>query len=164
MPNKLNPEEWAHELSQLGKAWPAAAADIFYRYVALLALKGVIYRSPVGDPDLWKSPAPKGYVGGQFRGNWDVAAGAPTPSGTPSGVDPSGDATFSSGSAVINASIRGPKYNDIWLLNNLPYAIRLEEGWSTQAPGPGGIVEVTADEIVDAAVPNVHFRIMKDTT
>lgn len=161
MPNKLNPEQWANDLAQIGKTWPVEAAEIFYRYVALLGLKGVVYRSPVGDPDYWKMPAPPGYIGGQFRGNWDVVVGINPTQDNPSGVDPSGSSTISKGSAEIGKT----KVNThIWLLNNLPYAVRLEEGWSHQAPGPGGIVDITATEIANATVPNANFRIMKNTS
>lgn len=164
MPNRLDPAAWAAELSQIGLTWPAEAGSVFYRYVALLALKGVVYRSPVGDPDLWRRPAPPGYVGGQFRGNWDVAVGLPIVSASPKHIDPSGTATVAAGSSRIATGTEGPPFHQIWVLNNLPYAVRLEEGWSTQAPGPGGIVEVTATEISAATVPNATFRVMKNTT
>lgn len=164
MPNKLDPEQWAAEVSQLGREWPVEAADIFYRFLSLLALKGVVYRSPVGDPDFWKSPPPKGYIGGQFRGNWDVAVGSPTSDVASGAIDPGGAATVVAGSNVINAAIKGRPYRDIWLLNNLPYAVRLEEGWSHQAPGPGGIVELTAQDLLSGAGMNPNFRVMKNTS
>lgn len=159
MPNKLDPQQWAAQLSQLGKNWPAEAFSIFLRYMALTALRGVVYRSPVGDPDFWKMKPPPGYIGGQFRGNWDVSIGDPNAS-EPTGVDPHGEATFAQGSATIGQL--GPKnINRVWLLNNLAYAVRLEEGWSWQAPGPGGIVGITATEIINATAPNSIFSVMR---
>lgn len=159
MPNRLNPEQWSAQLAQLGKAWPAEAFSIFLRYMALTALRGVVYRSPVGDPDYWKMKPPPGYVGGQFRGNWDVSIGDPAQD-EPRGVDANGGATFTRGNSAISQITRD-NIQRVWLLNNLAYAVRLEEGWSWQAPGPGGIVEITAMEIVNATAPNSIFTVMR---
>ncbi len=57
-------------------------ADLVVRKVVLDIGTRVVLRSPVGDPDLWEGKAPKGYVGGRFRGNWQYGnfsgAGVPT--------------------------------------------------------------------------------------
>lgn len=112
--------------------------------------------SPVGDASYWKHPAPKGYVGGHFRANWQLGVGS-IPSGEKAGTDTSpkggGGATVKGIVASIPAEAAGKVY---WLANNVPYAQRLEDGWSRQAPtGVVGITAVRFQSIVDAAVAKV---------
>ena len=109
--------------------------------LALDGLKGVVLKSPVGNPDLWKGPAPAGYVGGRFRANWNVGVGSKDLS-TSVDIDKSGGSTISKGASEINNT---EAYQIIWLTNNLPYASRLEDGWSTQAPG--GMVALAFAEL-----------------
>lgn len=95
----------------------------------------------------------RNYVGGRFRGNWQVSIGAPASGETP-GVDPGGGKTIASGSAVIGGAHAGVV---IWIINNVPYSIELEYGHSKQAPN--GMVRVTAEEfqaIVDEQVRAVN--------
>ena len=68
---------------------------------------------------------------GRFRSNWQPAIGAAA-SGGLDDEDKSGAKT----KAKIRQSVSGAKVGDkIFLVNNLPYAQRLESGsWSTQAP------------------------------
>jgi len=109
-------------------------------------------RSPVGDGTYWISPPPKGYVGGHFRANWQLGADS-IPSSVIDAVDPSGDVTLSAVKAEIPQQAAGKVY---YLVNNVPYANRLEDGWSRQAPQ--GIVGRTAIEwqqIVDRRVAEV---------
>jgi hypothetical protein len=82
----------------------------------------------------------KGYVGGRFRGNWQVSIGSPKTSEVKR-IDPGGAATIAEGALVIEAAVAGPS---IWLMNNVPYAERLEHGWSKQAPA--GVVKITVAE------------------
>lgn len=123
----------------------------------VVALHGKIdERSPVGDPELWvynrgskESPDyvnylayrdADGYVGGRFRGNWQLGIGS-MPDGVLNRVDPDGGAVRAEIKAAIPAKAAG---NVFWLANNLPYAERLENGWSTQAPT--GMVGLTVRE------------------
>lgn len=100
----------------------------------------IVMRSPVGDGLLWKSPPPAGYVGGRFRANWQYGYGS-IPSGDLPGIDKTGaTSTLRIAAGVKNVPAAGIHY----LVNNLPYAKRLEEGWSTQAPS--GMVALTAME------------------
>lgn len=78
---------------------------------------------------------------GRFRGNWTVSLNSPDLTVT-EGVDPSGGATIARGSSVITG-MEEPEV--IWVANSLPYAWRLETGWSKQAPQ--GMVGVTVAEI-----------------
>lgn len=112
--------------------------DLVVRKVALDLFRRVIQKSPVGNPDLWKSPAPPGYVGGRFKSNWLCAIGS-IPEGTTVAIDVSAAVTS------VEAEVLGAKAGDIiYLVNNLPYARALEYGWSTQAPA--GMVRLTIAE------------------
>lgn len=94
------------------------------RKIVIDAFTEVILRSPVDT--------------GRFRGNWQVAIGA-VPDGALDLADPGGAATVS----AVTAAAMGLKAGDvIYLANNLPYAMRLEYGHSSQAPG--GMVRLTA--------------------
>lgn len=100
----------------------------------------VVMRSPVGDGLLWKSPPPKGYVGGRFRGNWQYGYGS-----IPAGDLPDIDKTGAASTLRISSGLAGSAASGIhYIVNNLPYAKRLENGWSTQAPS--GMVALTLVE------------------
>lgn len=111
------------------------------RKVGIDMLARIIDRSPVGNPDLWQSPPPPAYVGGRFRGNWQVTFGAKAISET-GRVDANGGDTLRAGQAVLAAYQNG--VNSIWLTNTVPYSMRLEFGWSNQAPQ--GMARITAAE------------------
>ncbi len=122
-------------------------------------VKGVAFkideRSPVGDGAYWKSPPPKGYVGGHFRGNWQLGVGV-VPQGEIAGVDTDGSGLGGRVIAKIPEDASGKVY---WLANNVPYAMRLEYGYSRQAPK--GMVGRTAAEwqsIVNDAATAVKAR------
>lgn len=71
---------------------------------------------------------------GRFRMNWMASGGTPT-SGVTDATDKSGNtATGNATSFVLKAA----DWREFTLTNNLPYAQRLEYGWSQQAPA--GIV------------------------
>lgn len=106
------------------------------RRVALAIDQTVVLATPVGNPDLWKHAAPKGYVGGHARGNWQVGIGI-APEGTLDKVDPTGAEALAAGESAIHGSKPG---EDIHITNNVPYIVPLNEGHSTQAPA--GFVEL----------------------
>lgn len=113
-------------------------ADIAVKLVVAKVAESVIEMSPVGDGSYWKSPPPKGYLGGRFRGNWDYGFNAPPTKQFDKVVDESG--------AISTLRIRqgfsaAPTAGIHYIANNLPYAERLENGWSRQAPV--GMVGVT---------------------
>lgn len=73
---------------------------------------------------------------GRFKLNWQ--ASGPTPaSGIVDGVDKSG--AIATGK-MVNFVTTTSTWQELTLTNNLPYAQRLEYGWSQQAPT--GVVEV----------------------
>lgn len=73
---------------------------------------------------------------GRFRANWQF--GKVLPQGTIDAVDTSGAATIARmAGQVTNLKAGG----EVWIVNNLPYAGKLEYGYSQQAPS--GMVRVT---------------------
>lgn len=109
----------------------------------------IVERSPVGDGSLWKSPPPPGYAGGRFRGNWQYGFNA-SPTGDLPDIDPTGEVSIQRIGAVLGEP--GLHY----IVNGLPYAQRLENGWSTQAPaGMVGLVKIEFSGIVDLAAQGV---------
>lgn len=67
---------------------------------------------------------------GHARKNIQVSLSGPYVSEIP-GVEPRGMATFRREAAKL---MKAPFDADVWITNGVPYARRLEEGWSKQAP------------------------------
>lgn len=67
---------------------------------------------------------------GRFRMNWQTA-GAITPSGILDTVDQSGNKAVAMAADYV---FKNSDWGEFTLTNNLPYAERLEYGWSNQAP------------------------------
>lgn len=88
---------------------------------------------------------------GRFRANWHASLDFIEPY-TFDDLDPSGRETIESLVAAFNDFRPGQQ---IYIVNNLPYAIPLEYGHSAQAPG--GMVRITLarfQQIVDEAIRN----------
>lgn len=113
-------------------------ADKVVRKIVLDIGRRVVERSPVGDATYWKSPPPPGYVGGRFRGNWQHGT-VDMPRTVFDTVDDV------SGERIAASVNNGEAFAVHYIVNNLPYAIALENGHSRQAP-PGGIVGLTVVE------------------
>ncbi|MGY2258118.1 hypothetical protein [Pseudomonas sp. SDO55104_S430] len=86
--------------------------------------------------------AGKDYVGGRFRGNWQVSFDK-AKTGTLERIDPSGAASIGDGTTVIQGFTT--QVGTIWMMNNLPYAQPLEYGHSAQAPA--GMVRISVLEV-----------------
>lgn len=86
------------------------------RAVSLKLFSAIIKTSPVDT--------------GRFRGNWQTTGATPA-TGLIAGVDPTGNKAVNSSATYITNS---PNWYQFTLTNNLPYAQRLEYGWSKQAP------------------------------
>jgi hypothetical protein len=126
-----------------------ARTNAVVRNITAGVLLSLVARSPVGDASYWINPPPPGYVGGRFRGNWQAGIDEPNLV-TTEDVDPSGEKTISRNTEAINLSGAGHK---IFITNSLPYAQRLENGWSRQAPlGIVGLTVIEFEPIVKAAV------------
>lgn len=100
-----------------------AKMDKAVRRLSLEMFSNVIHMSPVDT--------------GRFKANWQPAIGG-MPTGVIEAVDPSGTVVI----AKVQGVVKGVEVGDvIYMVNNLPYARRLEEGWSNQAPS--GMVALT---------------------
>jgi hypothetical protein len=100
--------------------------------------------------------AGKGYVGGRFKGNWQVSIGSKR-SGVTGRIDASGSATLAAGTTVANAAKAG---DVIFIVNNVPYAIPLEYGHSKQAPaGMVGVTVARFQQLVDQAAREAKAEI-----
>lgn len=106
------------------------------RKTALELQAGMVEKSPVDT--------------GRFKGNWQASIGVVN-TATDGGEDKSGAAALGRTQAVLATWKPGQK---IWLTNSLPYAKRLEYGWSDQAPG--GMVRLTVQAYGDALAKAVE--------
>ena len=126
------------------KAWERKTErkmDLAVRKIALEMFRKIILKSPVDT--------------GRFRGNWQLAIGS-VPNGTLELDDKTGTATIAKGTATSLGANAG---DIIYFANNLPYARRLEEGYSQQAPN--GMVALTIQEfqsIVSAIGIELSFQ------
>lgn len=120
-----------NEIRQLNNDIDLTIRTVLFRFSAKL-----VERSPVGNPDLWQTNAPAGYVGGHFRSQWQHGFNA-APNTELSTTDSSGEATkFRIRGSIFNSPVAGMH----WIVNMAPYAQRLEDGHSSQAPS--GIVSL----------------------
>lgn len=130
------------------------------REVVMTCATLVDERSPVGQPDIWLSlhpsvdlktrkltrgAAPAGYLGGHFRMNNQYKFGS-VPTGEVEGEDPSGaEAMAKIKAGVYAAPVAGMHY----IANNVPYAMALENGHSTQAPqGIYGLAAIDTETVM----------------
>lgn len=122
-----------------------AGLDTVARRIVIEVGSRLVLRSPVGNPNLWISLPPPGYAGGAFRRNWQHKFGsAPTGELEGTGNVALGEMV----SSVGNSPAAGVHY----IANNLPYAMALENGHSTQAPqGMVGLTALEFPEIVRQA-------------
>lgn len=101
-------------------------ADLVVRKVALDVGSRVVLRSPVDT--------------GRFRANWQYGVGQIN-TATLEAVDKSGQSSIGRIAAGAATARLGEV---IYVSNSLPYALRLENGWSKQAPA--GMVALTVAE------------------
>ena len=113
--------------------------------VAFELYNGLTRVTPVGDPSLWKDPAPAGYVGGRARSNWFMSSGAANRT-TTEDTQPTKSAQVANNAiAAANAVI----YPTIIISNNLPYILPLNDGHSSQAPKK--FVEMEINRVTNAS-------------
>ena len=102
-----NPELWAaNQVAIEGRKAAAAAAETAGKRISRKRLEA---EHPL--------VSGKGYVGGRFRGNWNVTFGEPSTLST-TDIDASGSNTIAAGDAALKAAQVGVT---IYLVNNLPY-------------------------------------------
>lgn len=128
-------------------------AELVVRQTAVALQSGMVDKAPVGDPSQWLSlrpfsdiatqkqgtmlKAPEGYVGGRFKNNFQCGIGVIN-TDTSAAPDKGGAGSISRTVSVLQGWKLGQA---IYLTNSLPYAKRLEYGWSQQAPS--GMVRLT---------------------
>jgi hypothetical protein len=119
---------WDTDLNKLAKELNADLGKV-KRKVTLDLFTKIVRRTPVDT--------------GRLRGNWAVGDGSP-PQGT----------TENTGVPIPTATLSdfGPAY----IVNNLPYAVRIEYGYSNQAPS--GMVRLALAEL-DAELKVLRKRI-----
>ncbi|RQO83488.1 HK97 gp10 family phage protein [Acidovorax sp. FJL06] len=105
-------------------------AALVVRRAALELQSGMIERSPVDT--------------GRFKGNWQCGIGSLN-AATNSAADSSGQGALGRTATTLQGWTPG---QTIVLSNSLPYAKRLENGWSQQAPS--GMVRLTVQAYSDA--------------
>lgn len=100
------------------------------RVIAMAMLNEIVLRSPVDT--------------GRFRGNNIVSLGAPVYTSTVN-VDPTSAETINQG---LSAMTGLEPFTQVFIQNNLPYAVPLEDGHSKQAPA--GIYAVSFNGVSQA--------------
>lgn len=115
---------------QIDQAWAAKDQDIddLVHEISQQALRAIVQVSPVDT--------------GRFRGNWITSVDTPDVSVFAEVRSPS--QVIAAGEAAIMAK---EKPNVIYIQNNLPYANRIENGWSREK-APQGVVGITVARIV----------------
>lgn len=101
--------------------------------------KRIIDRTPMGNPTLWKWSAPKDYQPGTLKASWQLSFGGMRDQGTGQYVSTQSVV----GGHGISMQVRGGA-NTAFIYNRQPYAERVENGWSTQAPS--GMMRITIAE------------------
>ena len=114
--------------------------DLAFRKITLEMFSRVILNTPVDS--------------GRARANWQVAIGS-VPEGVLELEDKSGTATVSAASAAAADLGTG---DVIYLVNNLPYIQKLENGYSGQAPA--GMVGLTVQQFQQIAA-QVGFELVQ---
>lgn len=130
-------------LSAVDKTIGETASQLFDR---------IVQRTPVGDPSLWAWPAHSDYVPGTLRDGWKI-------SNTTASRGSLG--RFQSDSSVLSnygllAKVGGANskvYASIY--NEVPYAQRVEEGWSVKQ-APQGMLRISVAEFRGMLTVNAY--------
>lgn len=99
------------------------------RKATLMVFSSVALKSPVDT--------------GRFRANWNVSHGAPT-------FDTTTSTEQERANLEVQKALTLPIGGVMWMSNGLPYARRLEHGWSKKQ-APFGMVKLTVQEFSDYA-------------
>lgn len=106
-------------------------ADSLTKKITAAMLQQVVMRSPVDT--------------GAFRGNHRVMVGSPDFSYDRGQVDRAGGNVLQKGLAIIASG--GGVGKIVYISNSLPYSVRLERGWSMQAPA--GVYSLSFKSVLD---------------
>lgn len=94
-----------------------AKGDLILRKIVLDLMSAVVMDTPVDT--------------GRARGNWYPSINVPSDAKDDSTVDPSGGGVVAN---IMGTASRANMGDAVWLSNNLPYILRLENGSSKQSP------------------------------
>lgn len=110
-------------------------------YALLTTYRNIVQRTPVGDPALWHPPYwPKGYVPGDLKKSWHISFNNKQRNlkghfASTSQVTSNYGLSFKVGTTSKQFAV---------IYNSQPYAQRVEDGWSTQAPS--GMMKISIAE------------------
>ena len=92
----------------------------------------IVDNTPVGDPSQWQTKrAPSNYRPGKLKANWQASVGTSKTTKLEGNRDVSGSST----KGQIKSALSSFKTNlTAYLSNNQPYAGKVEDGYSKQAP------------------------------
>lgn len=121
-------KKFNREVINFGKTLIATELPAFQQKLAIDVLTGVVEGTPV--------------LTGHARFGWQVSLDQPIED-TIDGVDKDGGPTISRGAAVIS---QARPFSVIYISNNVPYILELEEG-SSQNQAPQGMVAITLQRL-----------------
>lgn len=128
--------DFANELDLFASTFPSKANQLI-RLFALEVLKNVIIATPVDT--------------GRARSNWFVNVDTPITYTTD-------ETEYNQHLMTESAKLLSPtSSNVIWLTNNLPYIVRLNNGWSRQQPQP------FVESAIKAAERSIGVQVKKIT-
>jgi hypothetical protein len=134
-------------------------ANAVVRKIVIEVGGALVFKSPVGDASYWKNPPPPGYVGGRFRANWQYGFNS-IDRKTTDKLNRTKYPDYESAGLSVDGLLKIPKDaagSVYYITNSLPYADRLENGWSRQAPhGMVGLTVLEYKPIVEAAARAVQ--------
>ena len=127
MPRGLSPREFAIDLAKFGKVTREQAKTIFQKITIDLDTR-VVLGTPVDE--------------GRARGNWFPSLNSPSSQVDENSLDKSGGKAI----AAATSTAMGAELGDtVWLTNNLPYILPLENGHSKQAAE--GMVDINLNAV-----------------
>ena len=110
--------ELDNKLVEFARTIPASKINVVVRKLALEGLRKIVRRTPVDT--------------GRTRGNWQVTIGTPATGQRPTRYsDKGGQATIDLGAAVLEG-LRLYSFPTVWITNNVPWILMLEEGGYSQ--------------------------------
>lgn len=112
-------------------------SDLTFRRLITQSLTNVILTTPVDT--------------GRARANWQISLGSPAISQL-ANEDPGGGGTIAAGTAKAS---QATTENIVFLSNNLPYIVALDNGSSPQAPA--GFVEASVRAAIQSVLSNARL-------
>lgn len=141
---------------KVNQALALEACEKTINATVLSMYKKIIDRTPVGNPALWHPPYwPKDYTPGKLKASWSISFNN-SQRDTSGQFASSEQITGNNGLSLKIENLNSTK--TIAISNNQPYAQRVENGWSTQAPT--GMMKITVAEYTDIIGTNAaKYRI-----